>query len=72
MIAYYGLFYLIYFLTAIPVIGAIMLPILGLIVKKSKPELSKKLMKIGVTCLCITGWYFAASIATSILNMFTI
>ena len=44
------------------IVGAIALPIAGLVLRKSKPQLSKKLLIIGGLCFCVVCLILLTSI----------
>ena len=50
------------------VVGAIALPIAGLVLRKSKPQLSKKLLIIGGLCFCVVCLILLTSIFGAIFS----
>lgn len=61
-----GCFFILQLIYTIPIIaaivGAIALPIAGLVLRKSKPQLSKKLLIIGGLCFCVVCLVLLTSI----------
>ena len=50
------------------IVGAIALPIAGLVLRKSKPQLSKKLLIIGGLCFCVVCLILLTSIFGAIFS----
>ena len=50
------------------IVGAIVLPIAGLVLRKSKPQLSKKLLIIGGLCFCVVCLILLTSIFGAIFS----
>ena len=57
-----GCFFIVQLIYTLPIIGAVALPIAGLVLRKSKPQLSKKLLIIGGLCFCAACLYLLTSI----------
>ena len=55
-------FFIVQLIYTIPIIAAIALPIVGLVLRKSKPQLSKKLLIIGGLCFCVVCLILLTSI----------
>ena len=66
MDGHWVVFFIIQLIYTIPIIaaivGAIALPIAGLVLRKSKPQLSKKLLIIGGLCFCVVCLILLTSI----------
>ena len=52
----------------VAIVGAIALPIAGLVLRKSKPQLSKKLLIIGGLCFCVVCLILLTSIFGAIFS----
>ena len=67
-----GCFFIMQLIYTIPIIavivGAIALPIAGLVLRKSKPQLSKKLLIIGGLCFCVVCLILLTSIFGAIFS----
>lgn len=72
MDGHWVVFYIMQLIYAIPIIavivGAIALPIAGLVLRKSKPQLSKKLLIIGGLCFCVVCLILLTSIFGAIFS----
>ena len=66
MDGHWVVFFIMQLIYTIPIIaaivGAIALPIAGLVLRKSKPQLSKKLLIIGGLCFCVVCLILLTSI----------
>ena len=67
-----GCFFIMQLIYTIPIIaaivGAIALAIAGLVLRKSKPQLSKKLLIIGGLCFCVVCLILLTSIFGAIFS----
>jgi hypothetical protein len=72
MDGHWVVFFIMQLIYTIPIIaaivGAIALPIAGLVLRKSKPQLSKKLLIIGGLCFCVVCLIFLISIFGAIFS----
>lgn len=72
MDGHWVVFFIMQLIYTIPIIaaivGAIALPIAGLVLRKSKPQLSKKLLIIGGLCFCVVCLILLISIFGAILS----
>ena len=72
MYGHWVVFFIVQLIYTIPIIaaivGAIALPIAGLVLRKSKPQLSKKLLIIGGLCFCVVCLFLLISIFGAILS----
>ena len=72
MDGHWVVFFIIQLIYTIPIIaaivGAIALPIAGLVLRKSKPQLSKKLLIIGGLCFCVVCLILLTSIFGAIFS----
>lgn len=62
MYGHWVVFFIVQLIYTIPIIAAIALPIVGLVLRKSKPQLSKKLLIIGGLCFCVVCMILLTSI----------
>lgn len=63
-----GCFFIVQLIYTIPIIAAIVLLIAGLVLRKSKPQLSKKLLIIGGLCFCVVCLILLTSIFGAIFS----
>ena len=72
MDGHWVVFFIMQLIYTIPIIaaivGAIALPIAGLVLRKSKPQLSKKLLIIGGLCFCVVCLVLLTSIFGAIFS----
>jgi len=72
MDGHWVVFFIMQLIYTIPIIavivGAIALPIAGLVLRKSKPQLSKKLLIIGGLCFCVVCLILLTSIFGAIFS----
>ena len=72
MYGHWVVFFIMQLIYTIPIIaaivGAIALPIAGLVLRKSKPQLSKKLLIIGGLCFCVVCLILLISIFGAIFS----
>ena len=72
MYGHWVVFFIMQLIYTIPIIaaivGAIALPIAGLVLRKSKPQLSKKLLIIGGLCFCVVCLILLTSIFGAIFS----
>ena len=72
MYGHWVVFFIMQLIYTIPIIaaivGAIALPIAGLVLRKSKPQLSKKLLIIGGLCFCVVCLILLISIFGTIFS----
>ena len=72
MDGHWVVFFIMQLIYTIPIIaaivGAIALPIAGLVLRKSKPQLSKKLLIIGGLCFCVVCLILLISIFGAIFS----
>ena len=72
MDGHWVVFFIVQLIYTIPIIaaivGAIALPIAGLVLRKSKPQLSKKLLIIGGFCFCVVCLILLISILGAIFS----
>ena len=72
MDGHWVVFFIMQLIYTIPIIaaivGAIALPIAGLVLRKSKPQLSKKLLIIGGLCFCVVCLIFLTNILGAIFS----
>jgi uncharacterized membrane protein YhfC len=72
MYGHWVVFFIVQLIYTIPIIaaivGAIALPIAGLVLRKSKPQLSKKLLIIGGLCFCVVCLILLTSIFGAIFS----
>lgn len=61
-------FFIMQLIYTIPMIAAIALPIAGLVLRKSKPQLSKKLLIIGGLCICVVCFILLTNILGAIFS----
>ena len=68
MYGHWVVFFIVQLIYTIPIIAAIALPIAGLVLRKSKPQLSKKLLIIGGFCFCVICLILLISILGAIFS----
>ncbi len=72
MYGHWVVFFIVQLIYTLPIIaaivGAIALPIAGLVLRKSKPQLSKKLLIIGGLCFCVVCLILLISIFGAIFS----
>ncbi len=72
MDGHWVVFFIMQLIYTIPIIaaivGAIALPIAGLVLRKSKPQLSKKMLRIGGLCFCVVCLILLANILGAIFS----
>ncbi|MBR3678828.1 MAG: hypothetical protein IKL87_01330 [Oscillospiraceae bacterium] len=72
MDGHWVVFFIMQLIYTIPIIAAIVaavaLPIAGLVLRKSKPQLSKKLLRIGGVCICVVCLILLTNILGAIFS----
>ena len=68
MDGHWVVFFIVQLIYTIPIIAAIVLLIVGLVLRKSKPQLSKKLLIIGGLCFCVVCLILLTSILGAIFS----
>ena len=68
MDGHWVVFFIVQLIYTIPIIAAIALPIAGLVLRKSKPQLSKKLLIIGGVCFGVVCLALLISIFNAVFS----